>query len=109
MSLAATITINKRHGLHATFIFLMCACMKKLMYFKVLKGMTLTLDTVDKRCLEPHPKYPGEVVAGNAIRALISRESGVSGKFVAHAVERGDWAIEYSALASRCEFSARAS
>ena len=70
MSLAATITINKRHGLHAAFIFLMCACMKKLMYFKVLKGMTLTLDTVDKRCLEPHPKYPGEVVAGDSIRSL---------------------------------------
>lgn len=69
--------------------------MKKLMYFKVLKGMTLTLDTVDKRCLAPHPKYPGEVVAGNAIRSLISRESGVSGEFVEHAVERGDWAYVF--------------
>jgi len=85
-------TIARRYGWLACIVTLMCDCLNQIMYFKVLKGMTLTTESVDKRYLDPHPKYPGDIVAGGAIRSLISRESQITDEFIQGALARRDWA-----------------
>ncbi len=57
--------------------------------------MTLTLDSVDPLYLKPHQKYPGEIVADNAITTLISPESDISSEFIESAMQRGDWACAF--------------
>jgi len=64
------LTINRRFGLLAGFVFLAYAFMKRMTHFKVLMSMTLTLDTIDRRRLKSPQKYSGEIVAGDAIRSL---------------------------------------
>jgi len=92
---AVAMKTARHYGLLASLVFLACACMKRMVYFKVLKGMTLTLDTIDIRCLQPHQKYSGEIVAGDAIRSLISHGSDVSPDFVECAIGRNDWACVF--------------
>ena len=62
------------------------------MYFKILKGMTLTLDNTDNQFLGEHPEFSGEIVAGDDIVSLVDSEIHIAEKFVVGAQHRGDWA-----------------
>ena len=90
--MTSTVAIARRYGFFAAMFNLMYVCLNRLMYFKVLKGMTLTLDNTDDQFLEAHSGFPGELVTGDNIRSLIGPETGITEKFVVGALQRGNWA-----------------
>jgi len=87
--------IFKRFGMKAVLIDCFCKLMNKLVEFRYLRGMTLTLDSIDRKFLDAPPKHTGTRVAGDEIDSLAGSQTGISENFIRGAKQRGDWSYAY--------------
>ena len=88
-------SIHQRFGIVACMIDILYRCLTKITYFKVLRGMTLTLDSIDNQFLETDPGRKGEVISGHNVSALTTPGIGLNKEFIDGAVNRGDWSYVF--------------
>ena len=88
-------SIHQRFGIVACMIDILYRCLTKITYFKVLRGMTLTLDSIDNQFLDTDPGRNGEVISGSYVSSLIAPDIGMNQNFIDSAEKRGDWSYVF--------------
>lgn len=63
------------------------AILRRLIDFNVVKAMTLTLQNVEPKFIEPHPQYSGRFIQGEALLEVIDPKTGNNDTFVKEQIE----------------------
>lgn len=88
-------SVHQHFGVVACMFDIIYNCLNKLTYFKVLRGMTLTLDSIDAQFLDSDPGRKGEVISGSTVSLLTAPDIGMNQNFIDGAEERGDWSYVF--------------
>ena len=94
-SYLTTKSVHQRFGVIACVIDIIYKCLNKVTYFKVLRGMTLTLDSIDAQFLDNDSGREGETISGSNVSLLISPDIGMNQNFIDGAEKRGDWSYVF--------------
>lgn len=95
----------KHHGPHKFLFYVLYRILERTLGFKALRGLTLTMDTVDPVFLKDHPVLPGEAVRGSDLQLLIDEPVDITADFISRAIERDDWCFVFRDGANIASYS----